>query len=79
MAQLAELGIFCGAVERPWCQACGTGQFLLIESVAPCLCGHAGAVGLSYSCLECDGFSAHCVNVSDVGDALAHMVAAMRR
>ena len=69
----------CGPVQRPWCPRCETDEFLLIESVSPCLCDLVGVVGLSYSCLECEDFSAHCVAVSEAGATLALMVAAMRR
>lgn len=69
----------CVTVARPWCLHCDTDQFLMIESVAPCACALAGVVGLAYSCLECGDYAAHCVRISEVGDALALMVTAMKR
>jgi hypothetical protein len=72
-------GLACGTVARPWCQQCATDKFLLIESVGPCSCRLSGVTGLGYSCLECGSFSAHCVRISEVGDALARMVEAMKR
>ncbi len=77
MARTQRSSNICGPVARPWCTHCGTDEFLLMESVAPCSCGVAGLVGLSYSCLECEGFSAHCVVVSAAETTLALMVSGM--
>lgn len=74
-----ELGAGCANVARLWCEDCDTDEFLIIESVTSCSCAIAGAVGLGYSCLECGCFAAHCVRVSEVGDALEQMVKVMRR
>lgn len=53
----------------PWCTACGTDEYLIIESVEPF--AGAGAAGgtpefleISYTCSECDRFYGHPVRHS---------------
>jgi len=48
--------------ERPWCETCNSDDFLIIETAAIPAGGPAGAVDVSYTCTECDGYSAHQVS-----------------
>lgn len=51
------------AVSEPFCENCGTDEYLLYEDFAPArtLPGgrSAGRASVSYSCTQCGGFSGH--------------------
>lgn len=45
--------------DRPWCDTCGTDEFLIIETIRVPAAGPSGKMDVSYTCTGCDGFYAH--------------------
>jgi hypothetical protein len=66
------------ATGRLWCDACGTDEFLFIESVRRRHWAPPGFVDVSYFCAECDGYYGHLVNEDDISPRLLAAMAVDR-
>lgn len=67
----------CPDIAPPWCFPCGTDEYIIVESASECRCKPGTAVSLSYSCLECGTFGAHCTIRDELGESRAAEVSAM--
>lgn len=53
------------------CFTCGTGDFLTVESIQPCVPSAPGWVAVEYSCGNCEAYFAHNATVENVATILA--------
>lgn len=53
---------------RPWCTACGTDEYLVIESIQALEPPRTGLVNAAYNCVGCGFFYAHPASVARVAE-----------
>ncbi|WP_139244215.1 hypothetical protein [Arthrobacter alpinus] len=63
-----------GETDQIWCDECETDEYVLIESARRRRRNDAGVWDVDYTCMNCDNFYGHEIEIDDLNTATAHAI-----